>query len=131
MSRRTEEGERLKNKDDVLSQALGSKDPPGRVRGVGKYVTPKQYFHTPKLSTKRNKSEMVGESSRAAKDSKEKEKMAARIKELEEELIKYKKKTANSENEVENVLKEDEQVDDDIVEVKEDVEVKIEDEQVL
>ncbi|TYK04332.1 transposase [Cucumis melo var. makuwa] len=33
-------------KEDILTRALGGKDRPGILRGVGKYVTKKKYFHT-------------------------------------------------------------------------------------
>ncbi|KAK3193869.1 hypothetical protein Dsin_025179 [Dipteronia sinensis] len=33
----------------ILTQAFGSKEHTGRVRGVGKFVTPTSYFHTPNL----------------------------------------------------------------------------------
>ncbi|KAL4018023.1 hypothetical protein IC575_021610 [Cucumis melo] len=32
--------------EDILTRALGGKDRPGILRGVGKYVTKKKYFHT-------------------------------------------------------------------------------------
>ena len=69
---------------DILSQALGSKDPPGVVRGLGKFVMPSKYFHTPKQVKKEDK---------VTFDEDEKAKMTARIKELEEELKKQKNLT--------------------------------------
>ena len=36
----------LSGGDDVLTQALGGKDRPDILRGVGKYMTKKKYFHT-------------------------------------------------------------------------------------
>ncbi|KAK1577338.1 hypothetical protein Q3G72_020798 [Acer saccharum] len=35
--------------EDILTQALDSKEHNGRVRGVGKFITPTSYFHTPNL----------------------------------------------------------------------------------
>ncbi|KAL4026553.1 hypothetical protein IC575_014989 [Cucumis melo] len=40
--------------NDVLTQALGTRESSGRVRGVGGFVTPSTYFHTAKRSKKRN-----------------------------------------------------------------------------
>ncbi|TYK03264.1 transposase [Cucumis melo var. makuwa] len=40
--------------NDVLTQALGTRESSGRVRGVGRFVTPSTYFHTAKRSKKRN-----------------------------------------------------------------------------
>ena len=68
---------------NILTRALGGKDHPGIVCGVGKYVTKKKYFHTatqPKTNEK--------EDDKAT--SKEHDRMAKRIKELEEELLKMK-----------------------------------------
>ncbi|XP_031739205.1 uncharacterized protein LOC116402905 [Cucumis sativus] len=39
--------------NDVLTQALGTKEHHGRVRGVGGYVTPTNYFHSVKKTSKR------------------------------------------------------------------------------
>lgn len=44
---------------DILTQALGTPEHCGRVRGVGKFVTPTSFFHTPRAPTdweKREKS---------------------------------------------------------------------------
>ncbi|KAA0054847.1 putative serine/threonine-protein kinase nek2 [Cucumis melo var. makuwa] len=38
--------------NDVLTQALGTKEHNGRVRGVGGYVTPTTYFHSVKKTSK-------------------------------------------------------------------------------
>ncbi|KAA0054543.1 putative serine/threonine-protein kinase nek2 [Cucumis melo var. makuwa] len=38
--------------NDVLTQALGTKEHNGRVRGVGGYVTPTTYFHSIKKTSK-------------------------------------------------------------------------------
>ena len=34
--------------DDILSEALGTEEHRGQVRGMGKYITPHQYFYLPK-----------------------------------------------------------------------------------
>ncbi|KAL0533412.1 hypothetical protein IC582_030251 [Cucumis melo] len=34
------------SEEDILTRALGGKDHSGILRGVGKYVTKKKYFHT-------------------------------------------------------------------------------------
>ncbi len=34
--------------NDVLTQALGTDEQRGRVRGMGRFVTPKSYFYLPK-----------------------------------------------------------------------------------
>ena len=34
--------------DDILSKALGTVEHRGQVRGMGKYITPHQYFYLPK-----------------------------------------------------------------------------------
>ncbi|TYK04901.1 hypothetical protein E5676_scaffold143G001050 [Cucumis melo var. makuwa] len=70
---------------DIITRALGGKDRPGILRGVGKYVTKKKYFHTA-TQQKANKKEDEKATS------KEHDQMAKRIKELEEELLKMKKK---------------------------------------
>ena len=41
--------------NDVLTQALGMKEHHGRVRGVGGYVTPTNYFHLVKKTSKHEK----------------------------------------------------------------------------
>lgn len=33
---------------DILSQALGTKDPPRVVKEFGKFIMPSKYFYTPK-----------------------------------------------------------------------------------
>ncbi|KAL4025551.1 hypothetical protein IC575_013953 [Cucumis melo] len=68
---------------DILSQAIGGNDPLGRIRGVGQYVTPSKYFHTA-----REKRKKVGKEEDYAE---ERARMAARILELEAELMKHKK----------------------------------------
>ncbi|KAA0060591.1 36.4 kDa proline-rich protein-like [Cucumis melo var. makuwa] len=71
--------------EDILTRALGGKDRPRIVRGVGKYVTKKKYFHTatkPKTNGKENEKAT----------SKEHDRMAKRIKELKDELFKMKEK---------------------------------------
>ncbi|KAL4014103.1 hypothetical protein IC575_026295 [Cucumis melo] len=70
---------------DILTRALGGKDRPGILRGVGKYVIKKKYFHT---ATQQKANEKEDEKA----TSKEHDQMAKRIKELEEELLKMKKK---------------------------------------
>ncbi|KAL0540314.1 hypothetical protein IC582_024549 [Cucumis melo] len=67
---------------DILSQAIGGNDPPGRIRGVGQYVTPSKYFHIA-----REKRKKVGKEEDYAE---ERARMAARILELEAELMKHK-----------------------------------------
>ncbi|KAA0051130.1 hypothetical protein E5676_scaffold986G00680 [Cucumis melo var. makuwa] len=71
--------------EDILTRALGGKDRPGILRGVGKYVTKKKYFHT---ATQQKTNEKADEKV----TSKEHDRMAKRIKELEEELLKMKEK---------------------------------------
>ncbi|KAA0036820.1 putative serine/threonine-protein kinase nek2 [Cucumis melo var. makuwa] len=73
------------SEEDILTRALGGKDRPGILRGVGKYVTKKKYFHTA-TQQKTNKKEDEKATS------KEHDPMAKRIKELEEELLKMKEK---------------------------------------
>ncbi|KAA0062841.1 transposase [Cucumis melo var. makuwa] len=71
------------SEEDILTRALGGKDRPGILRGVGKYVTKKKYFHTAtQQKTNENKDEKT--------TSKEHDRMAKRIKDLEEELLKMK-----------------------------------------
>ncbi|KAI7753393.1 hypothetical protein M8C21_030989 [Ambrosia artemisiifolia] len=41
-------GEVIGGAHDVLAEALGTKEPRGHVRGVGRFVTPQQYFYLPK-----------------------------------------------------------------------------------
>ncbi|KAL4025835.1 hypothetical protein IC575_014241 [Cucumis melo] len=69
--------------DDILTRALGGKDRPGILRGVGKYVTKKKYFHT---ATQQKTNEKEDDKA----TSKEHDRMAKRIKKLEEELLKMK-----------------------------------------
>ncbi|TYK00356.1 uncharacterized protein E5676_scaffold1112G00200 [Cucumis melo var. makuwa] len=69
--------------EDILTRALGGKDRPGILRGVGKYVTKKKYFHT---ATQQKTNEKEDDKA----TSKEHDRMAKRIKELEEELLKMK-----------------------------------------
>ncbi|TYK01536.1 hypothetical protein E5676_scaffold451G001020 [Cucumis melo var. makuwa] len=69
--------------DDILTRALGGKDRPGILHGVGKYVTKKKYFHT---ATQQKTNEKEDDKA----TSKEHDRMAKRIKELEEELLKMK-----------------------------------------
>ena len=61
--------------NDVLTQALGTRESSGRVRGVGGFVTPSTYFHTAKRSKKRNEE--------IDKLSEENEKLRLRVQELE------------------------------------------------
>uniref|UniRef100_A0A9I9E6C2 Serine/threonine-protein kinase nek2 n=1 Tax=Cucumis melo TaxID=3656 RepID=A0A9I9E6C2_CUCME len=68
---------------DILSQAIGGNDPPGRIQGVGQYVTPSKYFHTA-----REKRKKVGKEEDYAE---ERARMATRILELEAELMKHKR----------------------------------------
>ncbi|XP_050937125.1 uncharacterized protein LOC107991099 isoform X1 [Cucumis melo] len=68
---------------DILSQAIGGNDPPGRIQGVGQYVTPSKYFHTA-----REKRKKVGKEEDYAE---ERARMATRILELEVELMKHKR----------------------------------------
>ncbi|KAA0061183.1 transposase [Cucumis melo var. makuwa] len=71
--------------EDILTRALGGKDRLGILRGVGKYVTKKKYFHSvTQQKTNEKEDEKV--------TSKEHDRMAKRIKELEEELLKMKEK---------------------------------------
>ena len=46
---------------DILSQAIGGNDPPGRIRGVGQYVTPSKYFHIAREKQKMVKEENYAE----------------------------------------------------------------------
>ncbi|TYK04463.1 uncharacterized protein E5676_scaffold409G00690 [Cucumis melo var. makuwa] len=69
--------------EDILTRTLGDKDRPGILRGVGKYVTKKKYFHT---ATQQKTNEEEDDKA----TSKEHDRMAKRIKELEEELLKMK-----------------------------------------
>ncbi|KAL0561334.1 hypothetical protein IC582_001759 [Cucumis melo] len=71
--------------EDILTRALGGKDRPGILRGVGKYVTKKKYFHT---ATQQKTNEKADEKV----TSKEHDRMAKKIKEFEEELLKMKEK---------------------------------------
>ncbi|KAL0533848.1 hypothetical protein IC582_028119 [Cucumis melo] len=71
--------------DDILTKVLGGKDRPGILHGVGKYVTKKKYFHT---ATQQKTNEKEDEKA----TSKEHDRMAKRIKELEDELLKIKEK---------------------------------------
>ncbi|TYK30281.1 transposase [Cucumis melo var. makuwa] len=38
---------------DILSEAIGGNDPPGKIRGVGQYVTLSKYFHTAREKRKK------------------------------------------------------------------------------
>ena len=58
-----------------MTQALGTRESSGRVRGVGGFVTPSTYFHTAKRSKKRNEE--------IDKLSEENEKLRLRVQELE------------------------------------------------
>ncbi|KAA0036130.1 uncharacterized protein E6C27_scaffold338G00370 [Cucumis melo var. makuwa] len=70
---------------DILTRALGGKDHLGILHGVEKYVTKKKYFHT---ATQQKTNEKEDEKA----TSKEHDRMAKRIKELEDELLKMKEK---------------------------------------
>ncbi|KAA0054778.1 transposase [Cucumis melo var. makuwa] len=61
--------------NDVMTQALGTLESSGCVRGVGGFVTPSTYFHTAKRSKKRNEE--------IDKLSEENEKLRLRVQELE------------------------------------------------
>ncbi|TYK20378.1 putative serine/threonine-protein kinase nek2 [Cucumis melo var. makuwa] len=61
--------------NDVLTQALGTRESSERVRGVGRFVTPSTYFHTSKRSKRRNEE--------IDKLSEENEKFHLRVQELE------------------------------------------------
>ncbi|KAA0058471.1 uncharacterized protein E5676_scaffold606G001760 [Cucumis melo var. makuwa] len=66
------------DEEDILTRALGGKDHPGILCGVGKYFTKKKYFHTAsQQKTNEKKDENV--------PFKEHDQMAKRIKELEED----------------------------------------------
>ncbi|KAL0551438.1 hypothetical protein IC582_010526 [Cucumis melo] len=69
--------------ENILTRPLGGKDRLGILRGVGKYVTKKKYFHT---TTQQKTNEKEDDKA----TSKEHDRMAKRIKELEEELLKMK-----------------------------------------
>ncbi|KAL0546957.1 hypothetical protein IC582_016876 [Cucumis melo] len=71
------------DEEDILTRALGGKDRLGILRGVGKYFTRKKYFHT---ATQQKTNEKEDDKA----TSKEHDRMAKRIKELEEELLKMK-----------------------------------------
>ncbi|TYK14099.1 uncharacterized protein E5676_scaffold1193G00140 [Cucumis melo var. makuwa] len=128
--------------EDILTRALGGKDRPGILRGVGKYVTKKKYFHT---ATQQKTNEKEDEKATP----KEHNRMAKRIKELEEELLKMKEKDdcvgdlkeepgmsskeksfmegAENVNDLENLsneLKSEKDVED-VVELNEDIKVNI------
>ena len=62
---------------------MGGKDHSGILRGVGKYVTKKKYFHT---ATQQKANEKEDDKA----TSKEHDRMAKRIKELEDALLKMK-----------------------------------------
>ncbi|KAK4833246.1 hypothetical protein QYF36_001416 [Acer negundo] len=47
---------------DILTTALGSKEHDGRVRGMRKFVTPSNYFHTPNPQAQWNKEKKALES---------------------------------------------------------------------
>ncbi|KAL0556358.1 hypothetical protein IC582_004871 [Cucumis melo] len=68
---------------DILSQAIGGNDPSGRIRGEGQFVTPSKYFHTAREKRKKVSKEKDYAEERA--------RMAARILELEAELMKHKR----------------------------------------
>ncbi|TYK05730.1 uncharacterized protein E5676_scaffold98G002150 [Cucumis melo var. makuwa] len=38
---------------DILSQVIGGNDPPGRIQGVGQYITPSKYVHTAREKRKK------------------------------------------------------------------------------
>ncbi|KAA0050657.1 putative serine/threonine-protein kinase nek2 [Cucumis melo var. makuwa] len=61
--------------NDVLTQALGTKEHNGRVRGVGGYVTPKTYFHSVKKTSKDEANILV-----------ENEELRRRVSELEAQI---------------------------------------------
>ncbi|TXG66608.1 hypothetical protein EZV62_007883 [Acer yangbiense] len=48
--------------EDILTSALESKEHDGRVRGMGKFVTPSNYFHTPNPQAQWNKEKKAFES---------------------------------------------------------------------
>ncbi|KAL4033154.1 hypothetical protein IC575_006240 [Cucumis melo] len=73
------------DEEDILTRALGGKDRLGILRGVGKYVTKKKYFHTVTQ-------QKINEKDDEKATSKEHDRMAKRIKELVEELLKMKEK---------------------------------------
>jgi len=61
--------------NDVLTQALGTKEHNGRVRGVGGYVTPTTYFHSVKKTSKHEANFLV-----------ENEELRRRVSELEAQI---------------------------------------------
>ncbi|KAL0546137.1 hypothetical protein IC582_016043 [Cucumis melo] len=61
--------------DDVLTQALGTKEHNGLVRGVGRYVTPTTYFHSVKKPSKDEANILV-----------ENEELRRRVSELEAQI---------------------------------------------
>ncbi|KAL0543599.1 hypothetical protein IC582_018699 [Cucumis melo] len=61
--------------NDVLTQALGTKEHNGRVRGVGGYVTPTTYFHSVKKTSKDEANILV-----------ENEELRRRVSELEAQI---------------------------------------------
>ncbi|KAL0551727.1 hypothetical protein IC582_010816 [Cucumis melo] len=61
--------------NDVLTQALGTKEHNGRVRGVGGYVTPTTYFHSIKKTSKDEANILV-----------ENEELCRRVSELEAQI---------------------------------------------
>lgn len=66
---------------DILSQAIGGNDPPGRIRRVGQYVTSSKCFYTAREKRKKvSKEEDYAE---------EWVRMTTRILELEEKLMNH------------------------------------------
>ncbi|KAA0037177.1 uncharacterized protein E5676_scaffold832G00860 [Cucumis melo var. makuwa] len=111
--------------EDILTRALGGKDCLGIVLGVGKYVTKKKYFHT---ATQQKTNEKEDEKA----TSKEHDRMAKRIKELDVELLKMKEKDDCLDELKEEPGMESQKDVKDVVELNEEIKVNIEkdDEQV-
>ncbi|TYK29823.1 uncharacterized protein E5676_scaffold208G00510 [Cucumis melo var. makuwa] len=97
---------------DILTRALGGKNRLGILRDVRKYVTKKKYFHT---ATQQKTNEKEDENA----TSKEHDRMAKRIKELEDKLLKMKEKDdflgdlkeePESQKDVEDVVESNEEI---------------------
>ena len=70
---------------DVLTMALGTAELGGRVRGIGKGVTPTTYFHVSRRGSKKHVSELESRLHEEKEKYKEKDK---ELQELKEQLIK-------------------------------------------
>ena len=71
---------------DVLTLALGTPEYSGRVRGMGKGVTPTTYFHIPRRGSKQHVQELESRLHQEEEKAKEKDRQ---LQEAMEELRKY------------------------------------------